>query len=274
MTESDTVSETETLTALAVTALKTPDPREKAALTRRFAARWRDGSVTAVGTDVPPDRPGRPEKPDLVNPGKVKKRKINQGTAGRTALLHALAHIELNAIDLAWDIVARFANSTPPPPKGFLDDWVQVADDEAKHFLLLADRLEELDSTYGALPAHDGLWQASQDTSQDLLVRLAIVPLVLEARGLDVTPAMIAKLRSVGDDDSADRLQIIHDDEITHVAAGKRWFDWLCNERGLDPAETWKDLVRANFKGLVKPPFNEDSRAKAGMPPDFYGAFV
>lgn len=263
-----------TLTGLAVEALETRDPVEKADRTRRFAALWRDRAVPEVGDSTPPDRPGRPERPELVNPGKVKKRKIGQGTAGRAALLHALAHIELNAIDLAWDIVARFAGSEPTPPKSFLDDWVQVADDEAKHFLLLAERLEALDSAYGALPAHDGLWQASQDTAHDLLVRLAIVPLVLEARGLDVTPAMIGKLRAAGDDDSADRLQIIHDDEITHVAAGKRWFDWLCRERRLDPAETWRDLVQNNFRGMLKPPFNEDSRAKAGMPPDFYDALV
>lgn len=268
------MAETQNLTAMAVAVLETADPTEKAGLSRRYAALWRDGTVTAVGSALPPDRPGRPAKPDLVNPGKVKKRKINQGTAGRAALLHALAHIELNAIDLAWDIVARFARSTPEPPKAFLDDWVQVADDEARHFQLLSERLHQLGSAYGDFPAHDGLWQASQDTAHDLLTRLAIVPLVLEARGLDVTPAMIAKLRAAGDDDSADRLQIIHDDEITHVAAGKRWFDWLCLERGRNPAETWQDLVRANFRGMLKPPFNEDSRAKAGLPPDFYGALV
>ena len=266
--------ETPSLTALAVACLETSDPKEKAGLTRRLAARWRDGRVREVGATPPPDRPGRPARPDLVNPGKVKKRKINTGTAGRAALLHALAHIELNAIDLAWDIVARFAGSSPTPPKEFLDDWVRVADDEAKHFLLLAERLEQLGCAYGDLPAHDGLWQASQDTAHDLLARLAIVPLVLEARGLDVTPAMIDKLRAVGDDDSADRLQIIHDDEITHVAAGKRWFDWLCGRQGLDPVETWRDLVRTHFRGMLKPPFNEVSRGKAGLSPDFYGNLV
>ncbi len=266
--------ETPSLTALAVACLEAPDPMEKAQLTRDHAARWRDGKVREAGTVQPPDRPGRPPRPDLVAPGKVKKRKINTGPAGRAALLHALAHIELNAIDLAWDIVARFAGSSPTPPKGFLDDWVQVADDEAKHFLLLAERLKQLDCAYGDLPAHDGLWQASQDTAHDLLARLAIVPLVLEARGLDVTPAMIDKLRAVGDDDSANRLQIIHDDEITHVAAGKRWFDWLCGQKGLDPAETWRDLVRTHFKGMLKPPFNEVSRTKAGLPPDFYSGLV
>lgn len=259
---------------MAVAVLETADPAEKAGLSRRYAALWRDGTVQAVGSTMPPDRPGRPDKPELISPTKVKRRKIGQGTAGRAALLHALAHIELNAIDLAWDIVARFAGSDPAPPKAFLDDWVRVADDEAKHFLLLADRLSDLDSAYGALPAHDGLWQASIDTAHDLLVRLAIIPLVLEARGLDVTPAMIAKLRAAGDDDSANRLQIIHDDEITHVAAGKRWFDWLCAQRGLDPIDTWRDLVRANFRGMLKPPFNEDSRSKAGMPPDFYSTLV
>lgn len=268
------MSETLSLTGLAVTVLETADPLEKAHLSRIYAALWRERRIADVGSTLPPDRPARPDKPDLISPTKVKRRKIGQGTAGRAALLHALAHIELNAVDLAWDIVARFAGSMPTPPKSFLDDWVQVADDEAKHFQLLADRLKDLDCFYGALPAHDGLWQASIETAHDLLVRLAIVPLVLEARGLDVTPAMIEKLRAAGDDASADRLRIIHDDEINHVAAGKRWFDWLCRERRLDPATTWREIVRSNFRGMLKPPFNEDSRAKAGMPPDFYGALV
>src|SRR5690606_30985264 len=146
------------------------------------------------------------------------------------ALLHALAHIELNAVDLSWDAVARFPEAGFP--RGYVDDWVRVADEESKHFLLLADRLEQLGSRYGALPAHDGLWQAAAATMDDPLARHAVVPLVLEARGLDVTPAMIARLRDVGDDASADILQVIFDDEIGHVAVGKRWFDHLCGVRG------------------------------------------
>lgn len=260
----------QSISELALSVLTTEDAVEKANASRRAANLWFTGEVTDIGSAALPARPARPAKPVLTRPGDVKKRKITSGVEGRLALLHALAHIELNAIDLAWDIVGRFTSQSSRLPIEFYQDWVTVADDEARHFLMLNDRLVELDGSYGDLPAHDGLWQASVDTAHDLLARLAVVPLVLEARGLDVTPAMIKKLRAVGDDRSADALQIIHDDEITHVAAGKRWFDWLCEDRGLELATTWKDLVGKHFKGAVKPPFNEESRSLAGMEPDFY----
>src|SRR6185503_18781478 len=143
-------------------------------------------------------------------------------------------------------------------PRAYFDDWVGVGDDEAKHFLLLAERFGALGAGYGDLPAHDGLWQAAHETRHDLLARLAIVPLVLEARGLDVTPAMIARLERLGDGDSAAALRVIYRDEIGHVAAGRRWFEWLCERRGLPPVETWRTLVRTHFKGAVKPPFNDE----------------
>ena len=254
--------------------LLTPDARDKADQSRAAAETWRQGRLAVAATVSLPDRPARPDRPELTRPGRVKKRKITAAPEGRSALLHALAHIELNAIDLAWDITARFTAYHPDLPRAFYDDWVTVADDEARHFILLQDRLAQLGANYGDFPAHDGLWQASMDTAHDLLARLAVVPMVLEARGLDVTPAMIAKLRAVGDEDSAAALQIIHDDEISHVAAGKRWFDWLCNARNLAPETAWKDLVKRYFKGAVKPPFNEESRAKAGMPPDFYAGIA
>lgn len=263
-----------TLTGAAISVLCTQDPVEKAARSRAAAAAWRDGMISQIGSEIPPDRPARPDRPELKRPGDVPRRRINAGEKGRIALLHALAHIELNAIDLAWDIVARFASSHPQLPNAFFEDWVAVADDEARHFMMLQNRLEELGAAYGDLPAHDGLWGASQDTAHDLLARLAVVPLVLEARGLDVTPAMISKLASVGDQKSADLLQIIHDDEISHVAAGKRWFDWLSNARGLNPVETWRDLVSKHFKGDIKPPFNETSRTRAGFTPDFYEPLI
>lgn len=221
-----------------------------------------------VGSSTPPDRPGRPERPPLRPPRDVPRRRITSGEAGRVALLHALAHIELNAIDLAFDIVARFAHEDLP--RAFYDDWVAVGDDEARHYLMLAERLAELGAAYGDMNAHDGLWQAAAETADDLLARLAVVPLVLEARGLDVTPAMVAKLRNAGDDRSADMLQLIHDEEITHVAAGARWFRHVCGERGLDPAETYGALVRQRFKGSLKPPFNRASRDAAGLPAEFY----
>jgi uncharacterized ferritin-like protein (DUF455 family) len=189
-------------------------------------------------------------------------------TQGRIALLHALAHIEFNAIDLAWDIAARF----PGQPRDFYDDWIAVGDDEARHFVMLRERLVALGSDYGALPAHDGLWQSALETRDDLLARLAVVPLVLEARGLDVTPGMIERLERAGDDESAGILKVIYQDEIGHVAAGTRWFHAVCRERRLAPGKTWRRIVKARFKGTLKPPFNNAARAQAGLPEAYYAA--
>jgi uncharacterized ferritin-like protein (DUF455 family) len=256
----------------AVAILETADPAAKARRAREVAAAWRAGAIAEVGAAVPPARPARPARPELKRPGEVPRRKINRGSAGRGALLHALAHIELNAVDLAADIVARFTGEDLP--RGFYDDWLTVADEEGKHYLLLAARLGELGLAYGDLPAHDGLWQAAEETAHDLLARLAVVPLVLEARGLDVTPVMIDKLRQVEDHDSAAVLQVIYQEEIGHVAIGKHWFDYVCARRGLDPQPTWQALVRRHFKGRLKPPFNEPARLQAGLPADFYDALA
>jgi uncharacterized ferritin-like protein (DUF455 family) len=257
-----------TLAAAAVAVLEAADPRLKARLTRETAEAWRRGEIAQVGTGVPPARPARPEQPPLKAPREVPRRRISAGPRGRIALLHALAHIELNAIDLAWDLIARFAG--PELPRGFADDWVKVAEEEARHFGLLSRRLRELGARYGDLPAHDGLWQAAEATAHDLLARLAVVPLVLEARGLDVTPAMIAKLEATGDGASAGILETIYRDEIGHVAIGRKWFEWLCETRGLTPARAWQDLVRRHFRGALKPPFNEAARAAAGFPTGTY----
>ncbi len=257
-----------TLCDLARAVLATSDAAGKAKASREAAEAWRSGAVAGLGVAGAPERPARPQRPALLPPGKVPRRKINSNPQGRIALLHALAHIELNAIDLAWDIVARFAS--PGIPRGFLDDWVTVADEEGKHFLLLAERLAQLGASYGDLPAHDGLWQAAEETAEDLLARLAIVPMVLEARGLDVTPAMIGKLRAAGDEESAGVLEIIYREEIGHVASGRRWFDWLCAERGLEPKQAWQDLVNRHFRGRLKRPFNGQAREAAGLPQDFY----
>lgn len=262
--------EQDSLSAAAVAILATADPAEKVRLSRATAALWRSGELREVGNAAPPARPERPEHPVLMAPRDVPKRKINQGSKGRIALLHALAHIELNAIDLAWDIIARFTGEDLP--RAFYDGWVQVGDEEAKHFDLLANRLSELEASYGDLPAHDGLWRAAEETAHDLLARLAIVPMVLEARGLDVTPAMIAKLEAVGDRESAAILQIIFDEEIGHVACGKRWFDFICARQERSPQETWQELVKRHFHGALKPPFNEPARSAAGIPADFYRA--
>lgn len=253
----------------AVGVLRAAAPSEKVSLGREVAGLWRDGAIREIGVAASPDRPARPESPRLLLPRDLPKRKISAAPAGRVALLHALAHIELNAIDLAWDMVARFSNQGLP--RGFYDDWVRVADEESKHFALLAARLEALGTSYGALPAHDGLWAAAEATAHDLLARLAVVPLVLEARGLDVTPAMIARLRAVDDDASAEILEIIYRDEIGHVAVGKRWFDHVVRQGDQDPVMRWQALVRRYFKGGVKPPFNIEAREAAGFSAAFYG---
>ncbi|HYD30910.1 MAG TPA: ferritin-like domain-containing protein [Azospirillaceae bacterium] len=256
-----------TLSDAAAAVLNAADPAKKIRLTYRYAAAWRDGAIAEHGATLPPDRPARPEKPEVLWPRDMPKRRRGGSEANRVALLHALAHIELNAIDLAWDAVARFGAAMP---KGFSDDWVQVADDEARHFEMLEARMAVYGKEYGDLPAHDGLWQAALETRHDVAARLAVVPMVLEARGLDVTPAMWESLRKVGDPESAAAIEVIHAEEITHVAAGHRWFAHACRERGQDPVVTWQALVRRHFKGQLKRPFNAVSRGKAGLTPDFY----
>jgi uncharacterized ferritin-like protein (DUF455 family) len=260
-----------TLTAGAVAILATADPAAKAAASRRLAAMSRDGAIE-IGDSLPPARPARPTRPLLRPPKEMPKRRAFGSPAGRIALLHALAHIELNAIDLAWDIVARFCREGLP--RAFFDDWVDVAAEEVLHFELLTERLADFGARYGDLPAHDGLWESAAATAEDLLARLAVVPLVLEARGLDVTPAMAATLERVGDPDSAAVLRRIYRDEIAHVAVGVRWFDELCRARGLVPDETFRDRVRRYFKGALKPAFNHEARAAAAFPAHYYEPLV
>jgi len=260
------------LAKAACAVLCTADPAAKARRSRATAAAWRAGKIAALGTAAPPERPARPARPELRRPGDMPRRRLGGGPAGRVALLHALAHIELNAIDLAWDLIARFAREDLP--RAFFDDWVEVADDEARHHLLLAGRLAALGAAYGDLPAHDGLWEAAHGTRHDLLARLAVVPMVLEARGLDVTPGMIERLRKAGDTDSAAALEIVYRDEIGHVAIGTRWFNRLCVARGADPVPTWRALVAEHFNGTLKPPFNDAARRAAGMTPETYAALA
>lgn len=249
--------------------LATADPREKVRLSARTAEAWRAGRLPpGSAVNELPDRPARPPLPLLRPANEVPRRRINTATRGRAALLHALAHIELNAIDLAWDIIARFAS--PELPRRFFADWVLVASEEARHFTLLSQRLSEMDAAYGDLPAHDGLWESAMATRHDLVARLAIVPLVLEARGLDVTPVMIAKLRAAGDDASAALLEIIYQDEIGHVRVGRRWFGFACAARGLEPEHAWQDYVATYFRGALKPPFNTQARDAAGIPQSWY----
>ena len=185
----------------------------------------------------------------------------------RVAMLHALAHIEYVAIDLAFDLIGRFGGEFP---RAFVDDWMRVGAEEAMHFALLDRRLRTLGAVYGDLPAHDGLWEAAEATAHDPLARLAIVPMVLEARGLDVTPATIARFESAGDVRSARILGRILTDEIHHVATGVKWFESLCAVQRFEPAEQWRALVSRYFRGRIKPPFNNSARSAAGLPREFY----
>ncbi|MFD1912470.1 ferritin-like domain-containing protein [Halodurantibacterium flavum] len=260
-----------TLAERAVEVLTTADGRAKAALSRQHAAEWfaarEAGAPLTVGTADPPLRPSRPARPELLPPRDVPRRR--PGTAeGRIALLHAVAHIELNAVDLHWDIIARFGHV--PMPMGFYDDWVKAADEESKHFNLMCDCLEAMGSHYGALAAHAGMWRAAEDTASDLMGRLAVVPMVLEARGLDVTPGMIDVFRKAGETGAIAALETIYAEEVGHVAYGSKWFHFLCGRENSDPKEVFHGLVRHYFHGALKPPFNEEKRAEAGLPPDFY----
>lgn len=252
-----------------VDAISTSDLDAKVAIVRAVYKRWSTRSISLMtpADASPPDRPGRPEKPELVDPRKVAKRSLHT-ERGRIALIHALAHIELNAIDLALDIVARFASERPPAT--FFDGWMQVAFEEAKHFSLLRDRLRQLGADYGDLPAHGGLWEAAHQTRNDLHARLAVVPLILEARGLDVTPSLIEKMLETGDSDTAAILDVIYNDEKKHVAIGAKWFRFYCARARIDPAARFRELVRSNFRGELKTPFNDRARAEAGLTPLFY----
>lgn len=253
----------------AFSALVTCNLDDKIRLTNSAAQAWEDRKLSLTGSKriQAPDRPGRPPKPELIPPSQVKKRPLTSAK-GRLALIHAIAHIELNAIDLALDIIVRFAHERMP--RSFFDGWVMVAKEEAKHFTLLRDRLADLDADYGDLPAHDGLWEAASETGHDINARLAVVPLVLEARGLDVTPPMVAKLRAAGDHKTADIFDIIYEDEKGHVAVGAKWFRFLCNKQGLDPSATFNKLVAQHFRGHLKGPFNDRARCANGLTPLFY----
>jgi uncharacterized ferritin-like protein (DUF455 family) len=218
-----------------------------------------------------PDRPARPDAPVLLSPSHMPKRGKGGSDRGRIAMLHALAHIEFAAIDLAFDLAGRFGGAFP---QAFTTDWLAVGADEAMHFALLDRRLRALGSCYGAMPAHDGLWEAAEATAHDPMARLAVVPMVLEARGLDVTPATVERFRAAGDERSAAILERIYRDEIRHVAAGSRWFKQGCEARRIAPVSEWQRLVRTYFRGLLKPPFNALARDEAGLSRDWYAALA
>lgn len=256
-----------TVANTALECLKAESPKEKIRLTQIGSQSWLSGNLLFKFDCKAPTRPGRPARPELLPPNEMPRRRNVKSLAARIAMLHAIAHIELNAIDLAWDIVLRFGANMP---RDFTNDWIKVANDEARHFELLEQRLFELDSYYGALNAHDGLWQSAESTADDLSARLAIVPLVLEARGLDVTPGIIKKLNLAGDQASIKILNIIYCEEIDHVRIGAKWFTYQCEKKGLLVEKTYQKLVKKYFTGNLKPPFNIDARNQAGLSEGFY----
>jgi len=243
--------------------LDAASPDKKVACTFATAAEFARGELALDGDAPPPEAirmPGRPERPLLVHPRDLPRRGFGS-VEGRAAFIHAVAHIEFNAIDLAWDAVYRFRGM----PAAYYADWVSVANDEARHFAMLRARLKELGHDYGDFDAHNGLWEMAEKTAGSGLARMALVPRVLEARGLDVTPGMIVKLRSLGDDVTADILDIILREEVAHVAAGSRWYRWHCGREGVEPRGRFRELLREYATGVLHKPFNTQARLEAGF---------
>ena len=252
-------------------ALLTAEPRAKAFAARRVARDWRLGRLAFRFDVAMPDRPAWPGRPELLPPGRMPKRGRGGSERGRLALWHALAHIEFVAIDLALDMAGRFGAEMG---EAFVADFLSVAADEAMHFALLERKLRALGSHYGALPAHGGLWETAERTRHDVAARLAVVPMVLEARGLDVTPATLSRVREAGDERGARILERILDDEIRHVRIGTSHFVALCEKCGESAEIRWKMLVAQYFTGTLRPPFNDSARLAAGLSRSFYGVLA
>jgi uncharacterized ferritin-like protein (DUF455 family) len=251
------------LFCLAEQALTSPAVEAKLALAHEAWRCHQQGGLvfdSAAVPPLPPEAARFPERPALVDPRELPRRKLGS-REGRVALLHAVAHIEFSAIQLAFDHLYRFREM----PRQYYLDWLGVAVEEAGHFELLRGRLADFGADYGDLPAHAGLWGIAQDTAYDVLARMALVPRFMEARGLDVTPGMIAKLRAVGDESSVKVLERILGDEVGHVALGSRWFRWLCDQRGLEPEDSYFALVERHLQGQARGPFNRELRRLAGF---------
>ena len=252
-------------------ALLTPEPRAKCFATRQVARDWRSGRLARDFDVAMPDQPAWPATPELLPPGQMPKRRKGGSARGRIALWHSLAHIEFVAIDLALDMAGRFGGEMG---EEFVGDFLAVAADEAMHFALLARKLESLGSHYGALPAHAGLWEAAHATRHDVAARLAVVPMVLEARGLDVTPATLERVAASGDTGGAKILTRILDDEIRHVGMGTKHFLRCAEMAQTEPESLWQNHVKRHFRGHVKPPFNDSARLAAGLSRGFYAAIA
>ena len=253
------------LRPLALDALCEADLEQKLAKVAALQAQAASLSIAPEAVLTPPATlPGRPARPELIDPAKVPQRSVHTAE-GRAALVHAICHIEFNAINLALDAIWRFADM----PEAFYRDWLRVAIEEAQHFDMLRTHLQtQLGHTYGDFPAHDGLWAMCEKTSGDITARMALVPRTLEARGLDATPLIQHKLRQVGTPDAlaaCDILDIILRDEIGHVAIGNHWYGWLCARQGLEPVAHYRTLVRQYGAPRLKGPFNNAARQQAGF---------
>jgi uncharacterized ferritin-like protein (DUF455 family) len=238
------------------------DPKRKVDLTLSLQKEWLENKLTSdASTDIQPlPVPGRPDTPELVDPKKVPRRNF-VSLNGRLSLVHAIAHIEFNAINLALDAIYRFQRM----PEQYYTDWCRIAAEEAQHFTMLVEYLEGHGAAYGDYPAHNGLWEMAVKTDSDVLIRMALVPRVLEARGLDVTPGMIEKLKKTGDEQLIAILQKIFNDEIGHVKIGSFWYKTLCEERGLESEETFLELIEEYMQGAKFGPFDIESRLEAGF---------
>jgi uncharacterized ferritin-like protein (DUF455 family) len=248
-------------------ALLTSAPHDRVMAARRVARDWRLGRLAFEFDTALPDVPVRPAVPLLLPATRMPRRGRGMSPRGRIALWHSVAHIEFVAIDLALDMAGRFGADMG---RDFVSDFLSIAADEALHFALIDRHLRTMGSFYGALPAHDGLWEAASETRHDVGARLAIVPLVLEARGLDVTPPTLARVEASGDRRGANILRRILDDEIRHVRFGANHFLARCERIGISPLSHWKMLVARHFRGAIKPPFNDSARQAAGLPREWY----
>lgn len=261
----------ETVASAIRSALLTGEAGDKVMAARRVARDWRRGRLAFEFDAEMPEHPSWPQGLALLPPSRMPKRGRGGSDRNRIALWHALAHIEFVAIDLALDMAGRFGGEMG---RGFVADFLSVAADEAMHFALLDRHLRKLGSHYGALPAHEGLWQAARDTRHDVAARLVVVPMVLEARGLDVTPATLSRVREVGDETGAQILERILDDEIRHVRFGAKHFREASLKRDEPPRELWQNLVKSHFRGALKPPFNDSARRAGGLPRDWYAGIA
>ncbi|KAL5729944.1 hypothetical protein ACHQM5_002831 [Ranunculus cassubicifolius] len=265
--DDDPTPSASSLSEFAALVLSTSDPLEKSRISHRAYSNFRHGNLP-IGTSLPPNQPSRPAKPQLVSPKEIPAPK-NSGLPLNAYMLHNLAHVELNAIDLAWDTVVRFSPYLDVLGEGFFADFAHVADDESRHFGWCSQRLAELGYSYGDMPAHNLLWRECEKSAGNVAARLAAIPLVQEARGLDAGPRLVQKLIGFGDVRTSNIVARIADEEVAHVAVGVHWFVSVCDQMGRVPCSTFKDLLK-EYDVEVKGPFNYSTRDEAGIPREWY----